>query len=491
MADSAAADPAVDPAAPRPGKEAPVSLHYRWQALAIVTLGTFTVMLDTTVNVGLPAITEALRAPIPSIQWIIIGYVLTTTSALMGLGRLTDLIGRRLIWNWGLIALAAALILDSLAQNITQLVVFRILQAIGATMIYAAGPAIITEAFPSAERGRAIGIMTMGSQLGMAVGPIFGGWLVATFGWPAIFWARAPIALVIGGLSFWIIRDLESTRRRERFDLGGAATLGLAMVALLLGLNQGASRDWLTPLTVGLFLASAALFAVFVWLEASIRAPMVDLNLFRNRLFTTANLTNLLSNMTMFGVWLLVPYYLAQGLGFAPLVAGLFLSCVPAATSLVAPFSGWLSDRLGSWSLSLIGLVVEAGSLFLIARLDGHSPIAQVALSLILLGVGLGIFIAPNNSFIMGSVPRHQLGVAGGMMTTMRSLGVVMGVAVLSAIYAARVPVYSPGASAIGGPAGAPFVIAAFQDAFTFAACLCLVAVGLALIRGRAVAVAD
>ncbi|HEX2171270.1 MAG TPA: MFS transporter, partial [Dehalococcoidia bacterium] len=325
------------------GERRPLGAAYRWQALAIVTLGTFTVLLDTTVNVGLPAITEALGAPIPAIQWIIIGYVLTTTSALMGLGRLTDLIGRRLIWNWGLIALAAALVLDSLAQNIGQLVVFRILQAVGATMIYAAGPAIITQAFPGDQRGRAIGIMTMGGQLGMAAGPIFGGWLVATFGWPAIFWARAPIALAIGLVSFLVIRDGETERRRESFDLGGAASLGLAMVCLLLGLNRGASEGWLTPAAIGFLVGAGVLFAAFVWLEAHLPQPMIDLALFRNRLFTTANLTNLLSNMTMFGVWLLVPYYLQQGLSLPALAAGLFLSSVPAATSLIAPFSGWLS----------------------------------------------------------------------------------------------------------------------------------------------------
>src|SRR3954468_19212204 len=186
------------------------SAGYSWQALAIVALGTMTVHLDTTVNVALPAMTAALNAPIQSLQWIIIGYVLTTASTLVGVGRLTDLIGRRRIWSWGLIALALALLLDSLAQSVEMLVPFRILQAIGATMIYAAGPAIVTEAFPSQGRGRALGIMTMGGQVGMAVGPLLGGWLVAELGWPAIFWARAPLALAIGLASFWVIRDLEA-----------------------------------------------------------------------------------------------------------------------------------------------------------------------------------------------------------------------------------------------------------------------------------------
>jgi EmrB/QacA subfamily drug resistance transporter len=458
------------------------SSGYRWRALAIVALGTMTVHLDTTVNVALPAITSALDAPIQILQWIIIGYVLTTGATLVGVGRLTDLIGRRVIWTWGLIALAAALLLDSLAPSVQVLVACRVFQAVGATMVYAAGPAIVTETFSSRERGRALGIMTMGGQIGMAAGPLLGGWLVATFGWPSIFWARAPIALTIGLVSWWGIRDLTKPLGRGRFDVWGALTLGLAMVALLLGINRAGTVGWAAPLPLGLLALAAALFVLFGWLESRLSAPMVDLTLFRNRLFVTANLTNLLANLTMFGLWLLVPYYLVDGLKLAPLAAGLLLSVVPAVASLLAPLAGWLADRSGAWWPSLGGLVVQVVALSLIARFDTETSLLQVGLVLVLLGVALGLFIAPNTSFIMGSVPRDQLGVASGMVTTMRSLGVVTGVALLTSIYAARSAEY-------GAPAGdsgtATFVVPAFQDAFTFAALLCLVAVGLALVRGR------
>lgn len=456
----------------------PIGAPDRWRVLVIVTLGTCTVLLDTMVNVALPAITESLAISITSLQWIITGYVLTTTSLLLGLGRLVDLIGPRRVWNAGLIALAAALLLDSLSQSLVQLVGARVLQALGATMVYAAGPALVTQRFPGASRGRALGLMTMGGQLGMAAGPTLGGWLVASFGWPAVFWARAPLALAVGVLSLVGVRESRAAGPRERFDFGGALTLGLALVALLLGVNQ-LGQAGPTPLALGSLLTSGLLLAAFVWLEGRLSAPMLDLRLFRNRLFTLANLTNLLSNLTMFGVWLLVPYYLVQGLGLAPLAAGLMLSVMPAVTALASPVSGGLSDRFGSWALSLAGLVVEAGALFLLARLDHQSPLPQVVGSLALLGVGLGLFTAPNSSFIMGAVPRSQLGVAGGMMTTMRSLGIVLGVAILGAVYAARVPAHQADA------APGSFVVGAFQDAFTFAGGLCLLAVALALVRGR------
>jgi nitrate/nitrite transporter NarK len=177
-----------------------------------------------------------------------------------------------------------------------------------------------------------------------------------------------------------------------------------------------------------------------------------------------------------------VPYYLVQGLGLTPISSGLLLGCVPTATALVSPLAGWLSDRVGAWWPSLAGLVLQAGALFLIARLDASSPLPYVAATLLLLGAALGLFLAPNLSFIMGAVPRDQLGVAGGMVTTMRSLGVVTSVALLTAIYTARSAEYTSGT---GTPGDARFVIPAFQDAFTFAAVLCLVAVGLALVRDR------
>jgi EmrB/QacA subfamily drug resistance transporter len=459
-----------------------VGASYRWRALGIVALGTLTVSLDTTVNVALPAMTAGLDAPIQSLQWIIIGYVLTTASTLVGVGRLTDLIGRRAIWCWGLIVLAGALLLDSLARSVGMLVACRVLQAVGATMVYAAGPAIVTEAFSHRERGRALGIMTTGGQIGMAAGPLLGGWLVTAFGWPAVFWARTPIALVIGLASFWVIRDLALPQGRACFDVAGALTLGLAMVALLLGINRAGTGGWADPRTLGLLAGAGVTFAAFVVLEARLAAPMLDLALFRNRLFVTSNLMNLLSNLTMFGVWLLVPYYLVDGLGLAPVAAGLLLCAVPATTSLLAPVSGWLADRFGSWWASLGGLLLQVAALALIARLDTRSPLGQVGAGLVLLGAALGLFIPPNMSFIMGAVPRAQLGVASGLVTTMRSLGVVTGVALLTAIYGARSATYR---SAAETPNPTAFVAPAFQDAFTFAALLCVAAVGLALVRDR------
>jgi EmrB/QacA subfamily drug resistance transporter len=441
----------------------------RWLVMAVVLFGTFVVSLDTTVNVALPAMTEALDAPIPRLQWVIIAYVLTNTSLVLGFGRLADMVGRRQVWCAGLVALAAALLGCGLAQSLGMLVAARGFQALGAAMTLASGAALVTAAFPTTQRGRALGLLAFGASAGQATGPLLGGALVSAFGWQAVFLGRAPLALAAALLSLALLPLDRRAARRERFDLLGTALLGAAVAGLLLALNRGPVWGWLDPRTGGLALAASALLAGFVARERSFTPPVIDLRLFRSLPFAAANVAGFLSSLAMFGVWLLVPYYLVDGRGHTAVQSGWFLACVPATTALTAPLSGWLSDRIGARLLSALGLLLEAAALLLIARLDQASPAPVVVGGLVALGVGLGIFMAPNQSVVMGSVPPAALGVAGGMLSMMRTLGVVSGVAVLGAVYTAGQPPPPDG----GVP---PFSIDAFRAAFLVAAGVALAA---------------
>lgn len=431
--------------------------------LGVAALGTFVTSLDTTVNVALPAMTAALDAPIPTLQWIIIAYVLTNTSLVLGVGRLADMLGRRRVWTAGLFALAAALLGCGLAQHIGHLIAARACQAVGAAMVLASGAALVTAAFPGQERGRALGLLAMGASAGQAGGPLLGGALVTAFGWQAVFLGRVPLALTAGLLSILLLPRADEPRRREPFDLAGAALLGAAMVAFLLGLNRGPVWGWDAWRTLGLFLLAALLLGAFVLRERAYTPPVIDLRLFRSARFALANACGFLSSLAMFGVWLLVPYYLVEARGYSPIQAGWFLACVPAATAMAAPIGGWLADRIGIRLPAVTGLALEVAGLLLIARLGVASSVPAVVFSLLVLGAGLGVFQAPNQSAVMGSVPAAALGVAGGMLSMMRTLGVVTGVAVLGAVYAARLPDVPP-----GDPS--PFSVPAFRAAFTFAA---------------------
>lgn len=353
----------------------------RWLLLGVVALGMSVVSLDTTVNVALPRMTAALDAPIPTLQWIIIAYVLTNTSLVLGCGRLADLAGRRRVWIAGLFALAAALVGCGVAPHIGWLIAARGFQAVGAAMIVASGAALVTAAFPGQERGWALGLMAMGASTGMAAGPLLGGALVSAFDWQAVFLARAPLALGAALLSVALLPRGDGVRRGEPFDLAGAALLGAAMVAFLLALNRGPAWGWTAGRTLVMFWMAALLLAGFVWRERRFTPPMIDLRLCRSAPFTVANVAGFLSSLAMFGVWLLVPYYLADARGYDPVQAGWFLACVPAATALVAPAGGWLADRIGVRLPALAGLLVEVAGLLLIGRLGAGSPVPSVVLA--------------------------------------------------------------------------------------------------------------
>lgn len=437
--------------------------------LAVVTAGNFVVSLDTTVNVALPSMTEALDAPIASLQWIIIAYVLTNTGLVLGCGRLADLVGRRRVWVLGFFALAAALLSCGLAGSLWQLVPARAFQAVGAAMALASGGALVTASFPPSQRGRALGIAAMGAAAGGATGPLLGGVLVDAFGWQGVFLGRAPIALAVAAVSVLMLpRGLEP-RGSGRFDLIGTALLGLALVCFLLALNRGPLWGWIDPRALSLAAGAMLLLVSFVWWEGRCAAPVIDLRLLRDGQLAAANLSGYLSSLAMFGVWLLLPYYLVDGRGYASVRAGWFLACTPAATALVSPLSGWLADRFGAGWPVLCGLLCEAAALVLIASLGLGSPVWQVALSLIALGAGLGLFSAPNQSIVMGRMPPEALGAGSGMLSMMRTLGIVSGVAVLGAVYAAGLPDTPTGER----PA---FSIDAFRAAFAVAAGIAMVA---------------
>ena len=450
----------------------------RGRVLLVVGMGTLVVSLDTTVNVALPAMTDALDAPIAELQWIIIAYVLTTTSLVLAFGRLADMLGQRRLWIGGLLALSAALLGCGLAPSLGWLVVARAFQAVGAAMALASGAALVTAAFPGGERGKALGLLAMGGAVGQAIGPLLGGALVSVFAWQAVFLGRAPLALAAGVLSLLALPREGFTRRRERFDATGAALLAAAMIAFLLALNRGPLWGWSAARTLVLFIAAVVLLGAFIARERTFAAPVIDLALLRDRRFAAANLSGYLSSLAMFGVWLLLPYYLVTGRGFSAVESGWFLACVPVALSLTAPFSGRLSDRVGIRLPAVVGLLLEAAALLAIARLGASTPLPLVAASLLALGIGLGIFQAPNQSAVMGSVPPSALGVASGMLSMMRTLGVVSGVAVLGAVYQAALP---------DGPVGVsqPFDVTAFQAAFTFAAAVALFAAFVTAVRGR------
>ncbi len=322
----------------------------------------------------------------------------------------------------------------------------------------------------------------MSVSFGLALGPTLGGLITGWLSWRWIFFLNLPIGLV--GIP-WAWRVLPNFGRGsgQRFDPAGALLTGGMLLCLLLALAEGGSWGWTSPLTLGLFAASSVLAAAFVLVELRSPQPLFDLRLFAIRAFSAGNLSLLVTFVALLSATFLMPFFLQRGQGLSALQAGLLMTPLSLTTLVVSPFSGALSDRIGSRLLASAGLACAALGLFLLTRLDAGSGGWEVVWRLVVIGFGMGLFNSPNQSSILGSVPRLRLGTASGMIAQMRITGQMLGVAASSAILASRLQHYLRNL-----PPEAPrreALILAIHDAFYFAAAVCILGVLASLVRGR------
>lgn len=453
---------------------------------AIITLASLSGLLaslDTSVNIAFPAISTAFQVDVSLIQWIVVSYVLTYASLLLGCGRVADLLGHGRVLLWGLTGSALAFLACGLAPSFSWLLAARVLQGISVALMLAAAPALVTLTVPSDMRGRALGLFQMGAAMGFALGPLLGGILVDTLNWRAVYLFRVfPAAFLIFLAVRHPIPITKSARETQGFDFLGIVTLACSVAGILLALNRSRDLGWTSPFVLALLLGSGGCFAGFLATENRARAPIIDLSLFRHSAFALANLLNVLANCAMFAIWLLVPYYLVNILGYPATTSGLLLMACPLTTALTAPLVGRLVDKLGTSKLSTVGLGLEAAGLWGVSRLEASTPTLQVLTVLGIVGLGLGVFQVPNMSFVMGAISREQQGVAGGISQMMRTLGVVLGVTGASvlfddyrAMHALRLQL--PNANAI------QTFLPAFQDVFLVSTAVCTMAVCLSVLR--------
>ena len=449
--------------------------------VVLACLSAFLGALDSALNISFPAITAGFSLEVSSIQWLIVGYVLPHASLLLGCGRLADLWGHGRLLLCGLLVSAVGFIGCGLAPAFEWLVAARVVQGVGAALISGSAPALVSLAVPSEARGRALGLFQMSMAAGYALGPLIGGSLVDAFGWRAVFLFRILPALLLAGLAAARLPMLRQSDNRQPFDLTGALTFAGSLAALLLAISQSRRFSFLSAYVWGPGLLAMISFFVFLRTEQRVSAPVVDLKLFQRVPFAIANVLGVLANCARFAVGLLVPYYVIEVLRYPATTGGTLMLAAAIMTPLAAPVAGRLSDRFGSKGLSAFGLVLEGLGLWMISRLDAQSDYFLAALSLGMVGLGLGVFEAPNMSFVMGAIPRNQQGVAGSIANMMRTLGIVFGAAGWSMLLDARKQFYS-GESALSGVAADPFV-PAFQDVFMCAAAICGLASVLALLR--------
>ena len=276
-------------------------------------------------------------------------------------------------------------------------------------------------------------------------------------------------------MAFTVLRK-EETARGQTFDIPGALALFISLMSLLLALSEGQEAGWLSGYIILLFILSIIFVIIFIIIENKAMHPVMELSHFRNRPFAAANVSALISFIAMFSVVLLMPFFLQNELGYSPERVGIIFLAVPLVMSVAAPFSGWLSDRTNSFILSSIGVGIASVSILWLGFLSPTSGSIDVVLRLALLGLGMGLFQAPNNSIIMGSLPKEKLGIAAGTLGTMRNMGMVIGVAVSGAVFSNRFAYY-------GGTEGS-FMLA-FQDTYIVSAIICGIAMLTSLVRSK------
>jgi EmrB/QacA subfamily drug resistance transporter len=440
----------------------------QWAVLLAVGVGALMTSLDSSVaNAILPVVTGALGSEVASSQWVVTIYLLVLSGLMLTFGRLGDLHGHKRVYLWGFGVFVLGSMASGAAPSLPMLIGARAVQGIGAAMLTSSSPAILTSSFPAEQRGRALGLFTTATYLGLAVGPSVGGWLTDQVSWRAVFFINLPIGLLALTLSARSIHSgAPGSRRGERFDVQGAVLFTLCLVLLLLALDQGHAWGWTSWLELGCLGGAVVGMAVFLRHETATPSPMLDLQLFRRRLFSAAIASAVLNYIGAFTTVFLMPFYLIAGRGLSPSQAGVVLIAMPLCMMVTAPLSGTLSDRIGSRLPATLGMLVQTAGLVALSRIGLETPIAYVVAALVVIGLGIGLFSSPNTSAALGTVPAERRGVASGVLGTARNVGMMLGIALAGAVLSSVSLGVSEGTgSAVGAAVQAAFLVAAGSTA--------------------------
>ena len=463
---------------------------YRWMALALVCLGIFLGTLDTSIiNIALPVLAEEFDVARDEVLWVSLIFILVSTGLGLIMGRLGDLYGRKRLYVVGFACFTAATGLSAIAGSLPELLGGRTVQAIAASMVIANGAAIVTDSFPAAQRGQALGIMIGTVGVGVSIGPVLGGVLIEILDWRAIFWTRIPLGVIGSLLVIAFLRDTPADQRPSGLDLPGSFALFFLISTAVLAVNRGEAWGWGSPVIVGLCVATVVLVYLFIRIERRSRSPVVDLDLFRHVPFSGGILSAVLQFFGLTGAITLVPFYLVDARGFSTLDAGLIMVGFPLAMMVVSPLAGHLADGVGPRRVAIAGLIVVAGGLLSLSTLGPTTSVAGIVLRMAVTGTGTAIFLAPNTMVIMASVGPERAGTASAAQTTARTMGNAIGIAVGGALFTSQAARYALERSPLGldDPIIAPdALVSGIQLAFLVAGLVAVLAIPAALARGRA-----
>lgn len=445
-------------------------------ALVVASIASFlTPFMASSINIALPSIGKEFSIDAVLLGWVATSYSLAAAMFLVPFGRLADIHGRKKIFASGVVVYSVASLLTALSTSSSFLIFFRVMQGIGAAMIFGTGVAILTSVFPPRERGKALGINVASVYLGLSLGPFLGGFLTQHLGWRSLFLVNIPIGFLILGLLFWKVKGEWAEAKGEKFDLAGSTLLSLTLVALMYGFS-------LLPGKAGFWLVGTSLLGMFAFLqlESKIPSPVFNAGLFKkNRVFGFSCLAALINYSATSAVSFLLSLYLQYIKGLTPQNAGIILVAQPIIMSSFSPLAGRLSDKVEPQIIASIGMGFSSFGLFLLTSLGQITPLSFIIGCLILLGFGFAFFSSPNTNAVMGSVEKKFYGVAAATLGTMRLMGQMMSLGIAMMIFSlfiGRVEII---------PRYYPAFLKSAKTAFLVFAVLCLGGVFASLARGK------
>ena len=413
-------------------------MQYKWVVLTVTTVGIFMATLDSSiVVVGLPEVVSQLKTNIVAGVWIITIYRLMIAILLVTFGRVADLYGRVRLYNTGFAVFTIGSLLSGLSMSAEQLLFFRLVQGVGAALLFVNSVALVTDAFEGPELGKGIGINQVAINAGTITGYILSGIVIGLFTWRAIFLVNVPIGIFGTYWSRKRLKEIPRPKTAVKFDIVGAVTFSASITLLLLGLTLS---DILSPLTLSLVSLSGVLIVFFFLVERRTQHPVMDLALFKIRVFTAGNIANLLSGLAFAALAFTMSLYFQLVRGYSPFDTGISLIPLDITLIFVGPVSGWLSDKYGSRGLSTLGLVVASAGFLLLSNISGTTAYTQILFSLAIIGLGVGMFRSPNASAVMGVVPANERGVASGIRSTIINTSIVASIPLTVGLMTADIP---------------------------------------------------
>jgi len=405
-----------------------------WAILLVILPMTFMTTLDSSiVNVALPTMARELGTTMAGIEWVVTSYLITICALILLFGRFGDVIGKSRVFRFGIAVFTIGSLLCGLSNTLVMLIISRIIQAIGAAAAMATNQGIITETFPPSERGRALGLTGTAVALGTMVGPTLGGLIVSVAPWEFIFLINIPIGIIV---YIAVIKTLSFRKTEDKvpFDIKGTILFMLAIVLLFCSINFGQSIGFTNLIIVGALVLSVLFLIIFIKVEDKIKIPMLDISIFKNRLFSLSIFCGFTSFISIGAINIILPFYLQDVLKLGPSVAGLMMTVSPIVLAVVAPVSGYLSDKVGSEKISALGLSIMTLGIFSLILFKESTPLLIVGVLIGSVSLGSGIFQSPNNSLIMSTVDKSKLGVAGSINGLIRNLGMTTGIALSTSL---------------------------------------------------------